>query len=99
MIEHNLRIIAKYYREVSISRLVQLLKCSTEKVEELLCGLVVQKAIYARINRPTGIVNFCKELKPEQVLDIWSGRLGEISELLLKTSHLVVKEQMLSARK
>lgn len=95
LVEHNLRIIAKYYSEISMVRLVQLLKCSQQKVEELLCSLVVQKAVYARINRPLGIVTFTKELQPEQVLDIWSARLGEISELLMKTSHLVAKEEML----
>lgn len=95
LVEHNLRIIAKYYSEISMVRLVQLLKCSQQKVEELLCNLVVQKAVYARINRPMGIVTFSRELQPEQVLDVWSARLGEISELLMKTSHLVAKEEML----
>jgi 26S proteasome regulatory subunit N5 len=95
LIEHNLRIIAKYYSEISMARLVDLLKCNQQKVEELLCALVVQKAVYARINRPAGLVTFDRELQPEQVLDIWSARLGEISELLIKTSHLVAKEEIL----
>lgn len=47
--------------------------------------------MYARIDRPAGVVDFRKKKQSEEVLNDWSGRLGEMLGLIEKTSHLINK--------
>ncbi|KAI8924944.1 hypothetical protein BC831DRAFT_463209 [Entophlyctis helioformis] len=99
VIEHNIRVIAKYYDRISIKRLTQLLDLSAAETEEFLSNLVVNKTIYARINRPAGIINFVSPKDPNTILNDWSQNINSLLELIVKTNHLITKEEMIHSIK
>ncbi|KAH8119944.1 26S proteasome non-ATPase regulatory subunit 12 [Phellopilus nigrolimitatus] len=84
-IEHNVRVIARYYTRISMKRLTSLLDLSAQQTEETLCRLVVSKTIWARIDRPTGIVNFRDKKTAEDVMNNWSSDMQRLLGLVEKT--------------
>jgi 26S proteasome regulatory subunit N5 len=87
----NIRVIASYYSRISMTRLTELLDLPPLTTERTLCKLVTEKTIYARIDRPTGIVNFKAQRKVGEVMNDWSRDLDKMLGLVEKTSHLVAK--------
>ncbi|KAK4337192.1 hypothetical protein RND71_043291 [Anisodus tanguticus] len=63
VVEHNIRIMAKYYKRLTVKRMAELLGLSIDETEEMLTNLVVNKTIWAKVNRLEGVVNF-KATKP-----------------------------------
>jgi 26S proteasome regulatory subunit N5 len=87
----NIRVIAAYYSRISMTRLTELLDLPPLTTERTLCMLVNDKTVYARIDRPAGIVVFKQKQSINEVLDVWSGDMGKMLSLVEKTSHLVSK--------
>lgn len=75
-----------------MERLTELLDLPPAQTERTLCKLVTDKTVYARIDRPKGIVTFKTRKTNDQVLNDWSGDISKILSLVEKTSHLVSKE-------
>ncbi|KAI8805251.1 PCI domain-containing protein [Cladochytrium replicatum] len=94
VIEHNIRVIAKYYTRITLKRLTQLLDLNTNDAQEFLSKLVVSKTIYARIDRPAEIVSFVPRKDANTVLNEWSRDINDLLELIVKTTHLITKEEM-----
>ncbi|KAJ1502634.1 26S proteasome non-ATPase regulatory subunit 12, partial [Coelomomyces lativittatus] len=94
VIEHNLRMIAKYYSQITYSRLTELLDLTPLEVETFLSSLVSNKTIYAKIDRPAQLVVFTKPKASEEVLNDWSTNIHGLLKLLEKTTHLITKEEM-----
>ena len=92
VIEHNIRVVAKYYTRVTTKRLMQLLDLNERDTEEFLSKLVVSKTIYARVDRPAGIVSFQVKKDANQVLNDWSSDINTLLNLVEKTCHLISKE-------
>ncbi|WVF69209.1 hypothetical protein IAT40_003985 [Kwoniella sp. CBS 6097] len=90
--EHNIRVIASYYSRITLTRLTELLDLPHLTTERTLCKLVTDKTIYARIDRPAGIINFKSNKGVNEVLNAWSGDVGKMLGLVEKTSHLISKE-------
>ncbi|THH18560.1 hypothetical protein EW146_g2441 [Bondarzewia mesenterica] len=84
-IEHNIRVIAKYYTRITLSRLTSLLDLSPEQTEETLCRLVVSGTVWARIDRPTGVVNFQNKRSAEDVMNDWSSDMQKLLDFVEKT--------------
>lgn len=93
-VEHNIRIVAKYYSQIRLERLSQLLNLSSDEAEEVLSYLVVNKTIWAKVNRLDGIVNFSAQKHPNEILNEWSWNLNTLINLVSKTNHLINKEEM-----
>jgi 26S proteasome regulatory subunit N5 len=74
-----------------MDRLTQLLDLDPIRTERTLCKLVTDKSIFARIDRPAGIITFKAKQNIEDVLNAWSGDIGKMLNLVEKTSHLVSK--------
>merc|ERR1712137_861553 len=70
VVEHNIRVIATYYKRINTSRLEQLLDLPREVVEKRLADLVVSGSVYAKIDRPAGIIQFNKPKSPVERLEI-----------------------------
>ncbi|KAI0080349.1 26S proteasome non-ATPase regulatory subunit 12 [Panus rudis PR-1116 ss-1] len=85
VIEHNIRIVAKYYTRITLQRLTTLLDLTLAQTEETLARLVVSKTIWARIDRPAGIVNFRSSRSPEDVMNDWSSDMQRLLSLVEKT--------------
>ncbi|KAJ2993834.1 26S proteasome non-ATPase regulatory subunit 12 [Globomyces sp. JEL0801] len=64
------------------------------EAEEFLSDLVVKKTIYARIDRLAGIVNFEAKKDANSVLNEWSNTIHSLLDLIVKTNHLIAKEEM-----
>ncbi|UJO25090.1 26S proteasome non-ATPase regulatory subunit 12 [Fulvia fulva] len=96
VIEHNVRVIAKYYTRVHFSRLTQLLDLSESETEKYISDLVTSKTIYARIDRPAQIVTFEKKRDADEVLNEWSSNMKQLLGLLERIDHLITKEEMMA---
>lgn len=83
--------IAAYYSRISLARLTELLDLPPLTTERTLCKLVTDKTIYARIDRPAGLVNFKSKKNPTDVLNTWTTDIDKMLGLVEKTSHLVSK--------
>ncbi|XP_013794240.1 26S proteasome non-ATPase regulatory subunit 12-like [Limulus polyphemus] len=95
VVEHNIRIMAKYYMRVTLKRMSELLELSPEETEEVLSNLVVNKTVWAKADRLAGIINFSQQKDPNEVLNDWSRNLNSLMQLVNKTTHLINKEEMI----
>ena len=96
VIEHNVRIVAKFYTLIRMDRLKVLLDLDEDETESYLSQLVTQKMIYAKIDRPARIVNFAKPRDANDVLNEWSANMKSLLALLERIDHLITKEEMMA---
>lgn len=92
VVEHNIRVVSKYYTRITLTRLGQLLDLEQAKAEEALADLVAGKMLFARIDRPNGVVSFEPPKQQVDVLNDWTSDLGTLLGLVERTSHLIGKE-------
>ncbi|XP_027851623.1 26S proteasome non-ATPase regulatory subunit 12 [Aphis gossypii] len=92
--EHNVRVMAKYYSRIRVIRMAQLLDMTLEDTEQLLSNMVVDKSVKAKIDRPSGVVEFSVAKSVNEVLNEWSFGLNDLMKLVNNTTHLINKEQM-----
>jgi len=85
VIEHNIRVVAEYYSRIRMNRLTSLLDLSPQQTEETLSRLVVSGTVWARIDRPAGIINFRNKKTPEDVMNEWSSDMQRLLGLVEKT--------------
>ncbi|TFK36897.1 PCI domain-containing protein [Crucibulum laeve] len=85
VIEHNIRVVAQYYTRITLPRLTSLLDLSATQTEEILSRLVVSGTIWARIDRPAGIINFRSKRSAEDVMNDWSSDMQKLLGLVEKT--------------
>merc|ERR1712216_1078896 len=81
--QHNIQVVAGYYARISMARLAELTGLTMEKME-----------VYARIDRPAGIITFQAQQTANEMLNDWSGNIAELLYKLEKTCHLIHKENM-----
>lgn len=96
VIEHNVRVVAKYYTRIEIGRLTQLLDLDEDETEKYISQLVTAKTVYAKIDRPARIVSFAKPRDADDVLNEWSGSMKSLLGLLERIDHLITKEEMMA---
>jgi len=85
VIEHNIRVVSQYYTRIRLSRLTTLLDLTPQQTEETLARLVVSKTIWARTDRPAGIVSFTPKRSAEDVMNDWSSDMQRLLGLSEKT--------------
>jgi 26S proteasome regulatory subunit N5 len=81
----NIRVVAGYYTRITISRLTSLLDLTAQQTEEILARLVVSGTVWARIDRPAGIVDFRRRRNAEDVMNDWSSKMQKLLGLVEKT--------------
>ncbi|CAE6470744.1 unnamed protein product [Rhizoctonia solani] len=86
VIEHNIRVVSVYYTRITLDRLTGLLDLPLAQTEETLCKLVVDGSVWARIDRPKGIINFRKPRTADDVLNAWSADVSKMMGLVEKAS-------------
>ena len=86
--------IATYYERIHVARLAVLLGLAASEVEGYLSKLVVSKTIYARIDRPAGVVTFVPQRDPNDVLNAWGQSISQLLHLVERSTHLIAKEEM-----
>ena len=89
---------AQYYTRITLPRLTSLLDLNQKQTEETIARLVVAGTIWARIDRPAGIVNFRNQRSPEDVMNDWSSDMSKLLGLVEKTWMGVNAAQAAQAR-
>lgn len=101
IVEHNLRVINKYYLVIKLERLAFLLQLTKPELESYISELVSKGMISAKINRPEGIVKFDKVGKPESadninsLLNDWCYDVDKLLEEVDSIGHLINKEELM----
>lgn len=96
VVQHNIRVLAKYYARISSPRLANLLGLSDEKTETYLSEMVQSKQLTAKVDRPSQIVTFARKKNANEVVDEWSSDVGKLLGLVETTCHLINKEMMIA---
>ncbi|KAB5562738.1 PCI domain-containing protein [Coniochaeta sp. 2T2.1] len=96
VIEHNVRVVAKYYTRIRVDRLTQLLDLTEDETEKYISDLVTSKTVYAKIDRPARIVSFAKPRDADDQLNEWSSNMKSLLGLLERIDHLITKEEMMA---
>jgi len=95
IVEHNIRIMAKYYTRITLTRMAELLALPEEKAEDCLSEMVVSGAVTAKSDRLEGIIDFRDQNQdPLEALNQWSTNTNKLMDLVMKTTHLINKEEM-----
>jgi 26S proteasome regulatory subunit N5 len=81
----NIRVVSQYYTRITIARLTSLLDLTREQTEETLSRLVVSGTVYARIDRPAGIIDFRQKRSAEDVMNDWSSDMQKLLGLVEKS--------------
>ena len=95
--QHNLRVAARTFSRIKFDRLCELTALTPAVCEEELRDLVTAKDLWARVDRPAGVVLFRRRQKPAQVLTSWGADLSRVLALVERTTHLIRKERMVLA--
>eukprot|EP01098_Paradermamoeba_levis_P016114 TRINITY_DN849_c0_g1_i1.p1 TRINITY_DN849_c0_g1~~TRINITY_DN849_c0_g1_i1.p1 ORF type:complete len:223 (-),score=85.02 TRINITY_DN849_c0_g1_i1:209-877(-) len=95
VVEHNIRVVAQYYNRITFKRFSELLDLPAKETEKFLSDLVTSKSVYAKIDRPKGVVVFNKPLDAAEVLNDWSNNITNLLDLMEKTCHLIERENMI----
>lgn len=94
VVQHNLRVVASYYKRIYSSRLCELLDLSADRLESYLTEISSEGDLHLRIDRPQGIISFNVKKVPEEVLSDWSSDIGKMLHLMESTCHLINREVM-----
>ncbi|CAK9441514.1 uncharacterized protein LODBEIA_P53820 [Lodderomyces beijingensis] len=107
IIEHNLRVINKFYQAIKLDRLAFLLQLPIDECEKSVSQLVNEGMITAKINRPKGVVKFSKTKHLEGsdprtsdnhvngLLNDWCFDVDKLLEEVDSIGHLINKEEMM----
>lgn len=96
VIEHNVRVIAKYYTRIQMNRLTELLDLGQDETEKYISELVTSKTVFAKIDRPARVVSFAKPRDADDVLNEWSSNMKSLLGHLERIDHLITKEEMMA---
>mmetsp|Transcript_7741 Transcript_7741/g.25693 ORF Transcript_7741/g.25693 Transcript_7741/m.25693 type:complete len:489 (-) Transcript_7741:163-1629(-) len=96
VIEHNIHTVSKYYSRITLERLAEILDLPKEEAETNLATMVTDKALYAKLDRPAGIINF-RTQESTELLNSWAGNIDKLLNLVEKSIHHIHKEAVMHA--
>lgn len=99
IVEHNIRVISKYYTRIRTEQLANLLELNKDQAEEFLSNLVSNKTISAKIDRLEQVITFQQKKSAQDILNEWSFNLNSLMTIINKTCHLINKEETVHAVK
>jgi len=94
VVEHNIRMMAQYYTKIRLGRMATLLALTEAETEDCLSDMVVAGTVSAKTDRLEGIVDFTEQQDPLENLNTWSYNTNKLMDLVMKTTHLINKEEM-----
>ena len=68
-----------------MARLTSLLDLTSKQTEEILARLVVSGTIWAKVDRPAGVINFRSKRSAEDAMNEWSSDMQRLLSLVEKT--------------
>lgn len=94
LIQHNIRVIEKYYSRIRLGRLSTLVGVSQDRAEAEIGDMVVNKRVSAKINRMQGIVVFSKSKFTNDILNEWNYDIRTMLSKVEQTCHLINREKV-----
>jgi 26S proteasome regulatory subunit N5 len=94
IIQHNLRVIEKYYTQIRLDRLSKLILVDVDRAELEIADMVINKRIIAKINRLDGIVKFGKKEFVNDTLNNWNHDIKTLLSKIDTTCHLINREKV-----
>jgi len=94
IVEHNIRMMAKYYTRIRLTRMAKLLALTEGETEDCLSDMVVAGTVSAKTDRLEGIIDFTEQRDPLENLNAWSSNTNKLMDLVMKATHLINKEEM-----
>jgi len=98
IVQHNIRVLAQFYGRITTARFAYHLHLEVNVSEVFLSEMVSSKQLFAKIDRPGGIITFAKKLDANDVIHNWSNDIGSLLALVETTTHLINKENMTHAQ-
>jgi len=98
VIEHDIRVVARYYTRIRADRIAEILQLSKDVVERYVSAMVTSttsERLPAKIDRPAEIYTFEMNKDANAYLTDWADDISELLLLVDKTCHLIHKETML----
>jgi len=94
VVQHNIRVISQFYGRIRTTRLAQLLALDEEKTETYLSEMVSSKQLFAKIDRPIGIISFQRKRDANEVLNTWADDITELLSVVESTCHMINMDNM-----
>lgn len=94
VIQHDIMVANRFYTHVEMGRLAELINITTEKLEEEIASMVMDETIYARMDRPAGLVKFGKKKEPDVLLSEWARNIDGFLQCTEVCSRLAKKERI-----
>ena len=79
VVEHNIRIMAKYHTRITMKRMAQLPDLAVDESEAVLSNLVVSETIFAKVARWAGVISVQRPTEPNRLLNDWCQKLADVS--------------------
>jgi len=95
VLEHNIRVVEKYYTRITLPKLCQFLSLDAKETEYHVGRLMVSGSIYAKIDRPHNIIVFRKAQSPAEKLNNWGRDIDSLLKIVETTCHLIERENMI----
>ncbi|KAK1444045.1 26S proteasome non-ATPase regulatory subunit 12/cop9 signalosome complex subunit 4 [Babesia gibsoni] len=95
VVQHDILVASKFYTNIRLRRLAELINTAPENVEVELSAMVNSETIHAKINRPEGLIKFGKRKDPDLILDNWAKGIATLLGQVDQCSRLVQKERMI----
>lgn len=94
LVKKNLYIVSLYYKNIRMEKLEILLENKIDLIEDLLCELILDNFVNAKINRMARIVNFNLNSKGNDVVDDWVKNINEIVDLVDFVCERIEREEV-----
>jgi 26S proteasome regulatory subunit N5 len=93
LVQHNVRVISKYYGRLTLDRVSQLLEVEKDYCEEELCSLNNRHTISCRIDRIDGVIDFRPVENEQYLMKNWNQSINSILDLVDTTTNLIHRER------
>jgi len=93
-VQHNIRVVAKYYTDIQMGRLATFLNVEIEEMEKYLSDMVVAGEVHAKIDRLEQSIRFKKKPSPQEIVSTWSKSIDSLVHKIENTCHEIQRETM-----
>jgi len=98
-IQHNIRVVSRYYTDIQMGRLAQFLGVEMAEMEKHLSDMVVAGDVFAKIDRLEQSIRFTKKLDSNQRVNMWREGVDKVVHMVEKTCHEIHRETLIQEQR
>lgn len=98
-IQHNIRVVSRYYTDIQMGRLAQFLGVDMAEMEKQLSDMVVAGDVFAKIDRLEQSIRFTKKLNANERVNLWREGVDKVVHMVEKTCHEIHRETLLQEQR